>query len=395
MSTLQGGLRVCGDWPATTGLAHAGRRLALALLHSGVELSVSTFASGAPRIPELFPEELRDLEGGPPRMINLWTLNVNELHVVTDQEMQPEGTRLYHVATWFWELPVVPEWMQRQIERVSEIWTPTTFVQRAMSRCTDKPVHVVPPVVPIFHASFQSEELRRRLGLPQDRTVFLTSFDFNSTVARKNPHGTVEAFRRAFGHQSDKALLVVKAINLDVNPSFAATLSDAIGDLGGMLIDRNMSSAEYENLFHACDVFVSLHRSEGFGLGLAEAMAIGKPVIGTAYSGSLDFMSADNSCQVGYELREIEAADQLHNPGMEGTYLAGELWADPDLDQASDWMRMLACDQSLRQRIGNAAAESMRSSYSESAVARIALDRLGALAQSLEAGRPRSSQDLG
>lgn len=384
VGTLPGGLRVCGDWPATTGLAHAGRRLALALLHAGVELTVSTFASGAPRVPGLFPEELRKLEGGPPRAINLWTLNLNELHVVPDEEMQPEGTSRYHVATWFWELPTVPAWMQRQIERVSEIWVPTTFVQRAISRCTDKAVRVIPPVVPVFEASAGPDELRRLLGFPQDRTIFLTSFDFNSTAARKNPAGAVDAFGRAFGPVSDKAFLVVKAINLDVNPSFAARLRDAIAGVGGMLIDRDMSSSEYEDLFHACDVFVSLHRSEGFGLGLAESMAIGKPVIGTAYSGSLDFMSADNSCLVGYRLREVEAADQVHNPGMEGTYLAGELWADPDLDQAADWMRLLARDRDLRMRVGQAGATSIGADYSESAVSGAAVARLEQIAMSLE-----------
>ena len=129
MTTLSGGLRVCGDWPATTGLAQAGRRLALTLLHAGVDLTVSTFASGAPREPSLFPEELRELEGGPHRPVSLWTLNVNELHQVPDDELSSPGGSRYNVATWFWELPTVPAWMQRQVERVSEIWAPTTFVE--------------------------------------------------------------------------------------------------------------------------------------------------------------------------------------------------------------------------------------------------------------------------
>lgn len=346
---------------------------------------MSTFASGAPRVPELFPEELRGLEGGPPRAINLWTLNVNELHVVPDEEMHPGGTGPYNVATWFWELPTLPRWMQRQIERVSEIWVPSTFVQRAMRRCTDKPVHVVPPVVPVFRASAEPEELRRRFGLPPRRTIVLTSFDFNSTASRKNPMGAVEAFNRAFGRSPEDAFLVCKAINLDVNPSFADGLRDAVRGVGGLLIDRNMSSSEYEDLFHACDVFVSLHRSEGFGLGLAESMAIAKPAIGTAYSGSLDFMAVGNSCLVGYGLREVEEADQLHNPGMEGTYVAGELWAEPDLGQAADWMRLLARDHELRRRVGRAGAISIQASYSESAVSAAAIKRLGEIALEIEA----------
>lgn len=377
MGTLPGGLKVCGDWSATTGLAQAGRRLALALLRAGIDLTVASYASGAPRIDSLFPDELRALQDGPSRPVSLWTLNVNELHQVSDDELAPGGRPTYDIATWFWELPTLPPWMRRQFTRISELWAPSKFVERTWCLYTDKPVYVVPPVVPIFRADTDNRTLRDGLGLPRRPTIFLASFDFNSTVSRKNPLGVVDAYARAFSEAgNDGPLLVMKAINLERNPDFAGLLLERIEGVGGILIDRQMTAEEFSNLFHACDVYVSLHRSEGFGLGLAESMAIGKPVIGTAYSGNLDYMSADNSCLVGYALREIDASDQTHNPGMEETYVRGELWAEPDLDQAATWMQLLHTDQSLRRDIGTKAAATIRADFSEEAVSRAALLRL-------------------
>jgi len=187
------GIRICGDWAATTGLANAARRLAMALLHAGVDLTVAEFHSGAPRLPSLFPEELRRLQGTSFHPVSLWTLNINELNQVSDNELvlSPDGA---NIATWYWELPTIPRWMHPQFARVSEVWTPTQFVQRAMIRYTDKPVRVLPPVVPVFQADADIPRLRDRLGLPRDRTIFLSSFDFNSAVSRKNPLGVLEAF---------------------------------------------------------------------------------------------------------------------------------------------------------------------------------------------------------
>ena len=246
-----------------------------------------------------------------------------------------------------------------------------------MRRHTDKPVHVIPPVVPLFRVDADQDTLRARLGLPPARTIFLASFDFNSTVSRKNPLGVLDAFARAFGRSGrDGPLVVIKAINLGRNPAFAKVLEQRVEATGGALIDRQMSSEEFAALFHASDVYVSLHRSEGFGLGLAESMAIGKPVIGTAYSGNLDFMSTGNSCLVGYTIREIDESDQSLNPGMEATYVRGELWADPDLDQAAAWMDVLETDPGLRLRLGAAGAETIEAGFSEQAVSRVALRRL-------------------
>lgn len=386
---FSGTLRMCGDWPATTGLAHAARRLALALLRAGVDVNIETFASGAPREPGLVPDELRARQHSSSSRITLWTLNINELHQVTDAELHAGGPGGYQIASWFWEFPTIPPWLQRQFGRVSELWAPSSFIQRAMARYSRGPISIVPPVVPVFRSPAEPVALRDSLGLPRRRLIFLASFDFNSTISRKNPFGVVEAFSRAFPKRTDAGpLLVVKAINLFRNATLAQRLQAAVGRTGGVLIDRQMTGEEFEGLFHASDVYVSLHRSEGFGLGLAEAMAIGKAVIGTGYSGNLDFMTADNSCLVGYELRALNLEDQLDNPGMAETYVRGSLWADPDIGQAAQWMQLLADCPDLRAELGMRAAQDMRESYSEGAVASVAIGRLAEIDGRLEAALP-------
>ncbi len=382
-------LTVHGDWTATTGLAHAGRRLALALLRNGTPMSVTNVSTPAPKNSSLYPAEFVGLESTVPSAVNLWILNINEFGAVPDAVLHTRRTRRYHIASWYWELPTLPDWLPEQLERVDEVWAPTHFVQRAFLRYTDTPVHIVPSVVPTFvPTTTDRDALRTRLGLPIGRVMFLFTFDFNSTIGRKNPAGVIDAFSRAFSprEREGEVLLVLKAINLDVNPDYQAALHAAVDKVGGLLIDGHMSGDAMADLFHACDVYVSLHRSEGFGFGMAEAMAIGKPVIGTAFSGNVDFMKANNSCPVGYRLRAVDASDTQHNQHMEKIYTVGSLWAEPDVDQAVHWMQLLASDETLRADIGAAGKVTISENFSEAAVGRIANARLTALAQELGLG---------
>ena len=383
------GLTVHGDWAATTGLAHAARRLCVGLLSQGVPLAVDTVASQAPTDSSLVPPELARPTRGQRYPLDLWTLNLNEFHLVPDDVLRSPRTRRYHIATWYWELPDVPPWLAGQFDRVDELWVPSQFVRRAFVGHTGTPLVVVPTTVPTFVASGERSALRDRFGLPQDAVVFLFTFDFNSTASRKNPMGVVEAFTRAFPERGrGSPILVIKAINLERAPAFETLLSDAVEHAGGVLLNSLFSGQEMADLFHACDVYVSLHRSEGFGLGMAEAMAIGKPVVATGYSGNLDFMNVANSCLVGYRLRPIVPDDHAHNVGMEAVYTEGALWAEPDVGQAARWMRALAADPQLRHRIGERGRQTIAASFTEEAVGRIAVDRLRTLAEELHLREP-------
>jgi SAM-dependent methyltransferase len=177
---------------------------------------------------------------------------------------------------------------------------------------------------------------RSDLGIPDDRFVFLFVFDFFSTLERKNPLGLVEAFTHAFP-EPGRPLLYLKSINGDRATADRRRLEASIGDRPDIVLaDGYVSGERLAALTAACDCYVSLHRSEGFGLTIAEAMALGKPAIATGYSGNLAFMDAASSYLVPYALTELEQ-------GV-GPYPAGTVWAEPDLDVAAELMREVAED---------------------------------------------------
>lgn len=181
-----------------------------------------------------------------------------------------------------------------------------------------------------------------------------------SDINRKNPLGAIDCFHRAFGPDND-ATLIVKVNNSSWMGCFAAHMAElrarAERDPRVILIDDVLSYRDVLSLYASADVFVSLHRAEGFGHPTAEAMTLGKPVISTAWSGNMDYMTERNACLVGYSLVPVRGSTQpAYSRGNIG---AGARWAEPDLDEAADWMRRLAEDADLRERIGKQAALDM------------------------------------
>ncbi|MGC9962926.1 MAG: glycosyltransferase family 4 protein [Acidimicrobiales bacterium] len=358
-----------GNWLATTGLAEAARRSASALIDAGVGVSIVDYpVPDVPRSEDRAPEWMWRFPSDRTSHTELWYLNVNELGVVADDELRPPGSDRYVVASWFWELPRLAAAFVGQIDRVDEIWAGSKFTASAFRGYTLKPVHVIPCVVEPKPSPFLT---RSDLDLPEDACLFLYSFDANSTLARKNPWGAIRAFRRAFGaaERRGPARLVIKSINLGRMPLAQAELIREIRSADGILIDEDLSTDDMHALISLCDVYVSLHRSEGFGLGMAEAMYLGKPVIATAFSGNMDYMTEMNSCLVGYRLREIDVAEHRYFAGMANVYETGQLWAEPDVEQAAQWMRRLFENPAERLRIGATAAGVIRQSYNPHAAA--------------------------
>jgi len=217
-------------------------------------------------------------------------------------------------------------------------------------------VPTIPAIHP-FRIPDGIEASRARFGLPHDVVLFVSSFEPTSDPERKNPFAAIDAFQRAFPDDS-RANLVIKLNNAHTAghkllPILARLRARCTGDPRIRIIEETLDYSDVLCLYASCDVFVSLHRSEGFGFALLESMALGKPVIATAWSGNMAFMDHTNSCLVDYKLIPVAANELLYNWDLLGRTAT---WADPDLEQATAWMRRLVDNPELRISLGRRAA---------------------------------------
>ncbi|MDP3073362.1 MAG: glycosyltransferase family 4 protein [Opitutaceae bacterium] len=252
----------------------------------------------------------------------------------------------YNIAYFAWELPEFPDAWLPSFDYFDEIWCPSDFTSAAVAVKSPVPVLTMPHAIGFAAPAAPLAELRARFGLPAEKFLFLTLFDLNSYAARKNPRAVIEAFRRA-GLAGRGAALVVKVQNVAGNEADFAELRANVRDLPGtVILTETLARADIYALEAACDCFVSLHRSEGFGLAVAECMALGKPVISTDWSATAEFVSHTNGCPVRAPLVTL---DRNHGP-----YAKGSTWADPDPAHAAEWMQKLFADRALAAQLGAA-----------------------------------------
>jgi glycosyltransferase involved in cell wall biosynthesis len=267
----------------------------------------------------------------------------------------------------FWELAKVPDRFGPLLSRFQEIWAPSEFVRAAFAAVVDVPVLRVP--VPVELGPVE-QGTRSSFGLPEGTTLFLFAFDPCSFFDRKNPLGLIEAFNRAFprGGSADVGL-VIKTLAAGPHAHALNKVKAAIaGDKRIHLIERTMSRPEMNGLLAVSDAYVSLHRSEGFGFGLAEAMALGKPVVGTAYSGNADFLNPETGYPVSFTLVPVRAGEY---PDHEG-----QLWAEPDLGAAAEHMLAIVEQPAQARRRALAGQSFIRTYHSPAVVGKLMRDRL-------------------
>lgn len=284
------------------------------------------------------------------------------------------------IGIWSWEVDVLPQGWREASRRVDEIWTYSEFAARLIGAGVDVPVRSVPP--PLSRPAANGE---RMYGLPEGFR-FLVMFDYLSTPERKNPAGAIEAFQRAF-RPEDEAKLIVKSVNAQHRPErHREIVASCQGREDIVLIDRTVSAGQRDALVAACDCYMSLHRSEGHGLPIAEAMRAGKPVVATAYGGNTEFMDERNSYPIRWRPSKV-------GPGVEH-YPSDATWAEPDLEHAAQALRAVFDDRQEATRRASLGRHEVSSQLAPQVVGRQMVAHMELLRQAYGNGRQRRGKRL-
>jgi len=362
---LSVGVNLAGYLDSVIGIGEAARQVRHALAAAGVPVAPFTLvADSAERLEGAAPP----WPSPPPFAVNLVCVNPDGLEGA-HAALGPDFFEGRHtVGLWWWEVEALPERWAPWFELVDELWACSHHVADALAAAA--PVPVVRMPMPLAEPR-SSGAGRAELGLPEG-FLFLFAFDYGGVMERKNPLAAVRAFGRAFAPGAGAAL-ALKTIGSEARPAEHERLLAATGEHPDVhVIDRSLPAAEMAALVGACDCYLSLHRSEGFGLTIAEAMLAGKPVIATAYGGPRDVLTPSNSFPVDYRLVPI-------GPGNE-PYPAAGRWAEPDEEQAAELMRAVAADPGEGRRRGERARQDLLRDHSPRAAGLAMARRLAALA---------------
>jgi glycosyltransferase involved in cell wall biosynthesis len=292
--------------------------------------------------------------------INIFHMNGDEIEMACQRLDGLTRRESYNILYPTWELSNYPaEWAASILSHFNEVWACSGFVRDSLAGCLSIPVRHLPLAV---QPKLRSLLGRRHFGIPETSYAFLFLFDFTSYIERKYPFASLAAFKRLLQRRPNAdARFVVKLNSSKARPQDLQRFMDFVLPFRErvIVIDQTLTDNEVKNLHLCCDAFVSLHRSEGFGFGCAEAMYFGKPVIGTAYSGNMDFMTEDTAILVDYQLVPVPHGAYPH--------AGGQMWAEPDIEQASEAMGRLVDAPALGREIGERASRRVRAYFSHRA----------------------------
>lgn len=340
------GINLIGGIRMEIGLGQSCRLLANELEHTGLPYTIKDYVLDAGvnmrkqdttwehKISDALPYDINIMHIEPPDM----AFGYSDLRKET-------WDYRYNIGFWLWELEEFPKSWEKSLMLVDEVWTPSEFVSRCVRTVTNKPVYTIPYCV---EAPTDDAYDREYFKLPTKRFLYLAMYDTNSTIARKNPAGAVRAFQKAFGPKDNRVGLVLKMNNPTLEDK--QELSKIIGAYTNIYcIDEVMDKVVVNSLIRCADVFVSLHRAEGFGLVMAEAMLNGTVCIATNWSSNTEFMNPDVACMVDYEFTVLKKT--------QGTYKKGAKWAEANIDTAAAYMKRLLEDRAYYEGLSKAAKE--------------------------------------
>ena len=337
------GVNLAGYLSTESGMGEAARASIRSLEAAGVPMVLTNVASRL-RTQDLSYTTFTDDN---PHPFNLVHLNGDNMTTFAAARGRRYFRDRYTIGYWFWELSKWRDDWLDGFNHVDEVWVASEFTRTCLAEVSPVPVVVMPlPFVlpeppPLGRAHF---------GLPERSTIFLLTFDVSSQTERKNPLGAIRAFRRA-ALPRGSAMLVLKYTNAEYDRDAVRRFHDEAEGLDVAMLDGYMSRPELTALMNVSDCYLSLHRGEGFGMTMGEAMLLGKPVIATNYSGNVDFMTPDNSYLVDYRVVPL-TRDY-------GPYMRGFVWADADVPQAAQFIREVALNRDAAAEKGRAARRDM------------------------------------
>ena len=360
------GVNLAGHITGDFGLAEAARGTLRAMEAASIPVAIRDLkVGGQPNSDSTYT----DFSDDNPYPINIIQTNPNWVEQILAGYFPGIGSEYfigkYNIGVWLWELPAFPDEWQWAFDLFDEIWTTSNFCAEAFAAVSRVPVIKIP----VSLAFPQPSLTRIDLKLPEDKFIFLFIFDFGSSFERKNPFATIQAFKQAFDRANEDVLLVLKFANSHYFPERLEQLKALTEDWSSIqFIDGHLKKEEIHSLVNSCDCYVSLHRAEGFGLTMSEAMYYGKPVIATGYSSNMEFMNIGNSFPVKYEL--VKTTEDY------GPYPKGSVWAEPNIDHATSLMKYAFHNYHEAQKVGTQATKEIKSLLSPSTVGKKIRSRL-------------------
>jgi glycosyltransferase involved in cell wall biosynthesis len=360
-------VEIVGYLSMAAGVGESARLCAAALSKAGREImlaDVSTHPDEG-KLVEWAPANLSDGQPGS----RIWHLNPPMLPRAILKKRLGNFTRTFNIGYWAWELEVVPAEWRNAMHYMNAVFVPSEFTRRAIAPHTTAPVIVVPHPVTERPAA---EGIRRKFGIADD--AFLVSFIFSagSSINRKNPQGTIEAFR-LFSAECPNAFLLMKASGNPARDETLRILMQSVeGDPNIRIVTDNLASSEINGIIRDSNAYLSLHRSEGFGLTVAEAIMHRTPVISTGWSGTADFCDPDNTWLVEPSL--IPVVDS--HP--EFADLKDAVWADPSPAAAAAHLKNIHSDTDGARRKAEGARDYLMRHLAEHSYDK-ALSRLSAM----------------
>ena len=367
------GVNMVGYLHAESGVGEAARSSIRGLVDANIPTSLIDYRVG--NVSRMSEKVAAEFEQFGSYNINLVHVNADQSGVVREHLANEVFDNRYTIGYWYWEMPVFPDFLDFAFENVDEIWVATEYILNAISQKTDKPVKLVPPNVSV---SVDTSITRADFGLKDDEFVFFHMSDVLSMPERKNPMAVISAFKQAFTEETEQPVkLLLKITNLDRNPELEAQIKEAIDDDPRISMIFGYLEREHLNsLLANIDCYVSLHRAEGFGLPIAEAMCLGKVVIATMWSGNVDFMNQKNSLPVTYELVELQ--EDI------GPYEKGQVWAEPSINDAADKMFNIVGNGALQESLGEAARQTIAEHFSPASSGKAMKQRLKELCEGIQ-----------